>query len=336
MFKGENVMSKVIREFRQHCMLTMFVLFSAGAISAQQMVPVAGFSETGAVESMAQWGGIGQIDGLTVSIADVVTEADNQDTTQELTCPSDLAGLTDGWDIMISRISREYALSLNLFGESSLKVDDTVMLAYYVFYKDLRDPETHAIVGRCGAGIALAVHTRSLDASLGFSLPAIAVSASANQSEAEFRLKTIGLSGNGIIAASPSMPMLGRFDAGAYIEALTTIDKVRDAVITAAESEVTVTPVRLTVRYPGGENGALLQQLTGTRALASIAEGVDCRKCLKSLPSQLEHHKEVVVDAYEAIVGTCSKRKPNETAKKKANELLEFVQIPEKGMALEP
>src|ERR1700733_12092724 len=57
----------------------------------------------------------------------------------DLTCPTNKAGLTDGYQVFVYSLSSDAAASLSLFAKADISINDKVLLYYFMWYKDILD-----------------------------------------------------------------------------------------------------------------------------------------------------------------------------------------------------
>lgn len=197
-------------------------------------------------------------------------------------CGDSINDLTDGWKIFTYNLDRNAALSLNLFGPMDLAASDKVIVYHFMWYKDVFDGE-NVLVGRCGAGVELVLKSSSLNATVEFTLPAIAASTELGQSQVQYSLATFGVSGTAINAAIPQASAVGKFDTQAYAALMGAIDKVQAA--GAAGTNVTFAPKL--VAMPGGVSPAEVDgALIRVTALRQIARGASCSAARAAIPNR--------------------------------------------------
>ena len=238
-------------------------------------------------------------------------------------CPSDLSGLTDGYDLFAHRVTKEFAAQLGFFATVDASSNSEYFIFQYAYYKDMRDEGLK--IGRCGAGVQVAVQVRDFAGSINASLPFIAASATVGLAKVEYKMKTFGLSGPAIIASIPDASKIGKFDTDSYNELLNSVDDIKKAVATTADqndSKVTVTPVLMAFDIPNDET-AYAPDFAVVWAAKKVSERVDCAKAIKSFKGGNALTRQAISDFYRTVTGVCNKnKKPSATQSKIATDLL--------------
>lgn len=238
-----------------------------------------------------------------------------------ISCPQDLAGLTDGWEVFTSQISNKAAASLNYFVEADLSDDDQVILYNFVYYKDIFGPGIK-VAYRCGAGVMLALKVSRTDGKASLSLPFLAASAELGHAKVEFRMKTIGVSGAEINKIVPDAQRIGAFDTKGYAETFSTINKLRD-VVAKGGAGVTVVPRPLAISFQTVDPTKVDIGLARVHALKSILSKHSCSKSQDQLPGTNEILEKEVEIVYYAVTGNCgSWSSPDDSEAQKAATLL--------------
>lgn len=220
------------------------------------------------------------------------------------TCGAGKASLTDGWQVFAYSLDRNAAIALNLFGTGELSATDKVIIYHFTWYQDVLDADG-TVTARCGSGVQLALKATNLSASAQVTLPALAASTQLGLASVEYRLSTFGLSGPPIDAAAPAAGAVGRFDAQAYAELMSSIDKVRLAGTTG--TNVLFTPRIIAIPNGGESTTGLRQTLIEITALRHLARGSSCSAARAAIPGRNGETDAFVDQFYKSFArpGVC-------------------------------
>jgi hypothetical protein len=240
-----------------------------------------------------------------------------------VTCPADLAGLTDGFKQFTYSLNRSAAASLNIYGAASLNASDRVVLYQFMFYKDIVDGSGKS-VARCGAGISLALKVSNFEGKFSTSLPFLAATAQLQQAEVAYDLGTFGMSGAGVNAAIPTASRVGTFNADAYAALLQAIDGIQKAAATNMPP-VVVTPRLVAIASDSPLIGFSRQISIQAMALAQISRGKKCSQAKTEITSRDGATDALIDELYTNAVGrkACTDDvQPSDANRKEAADLL--------------
>src|SRR5690606_3463354 len=163
-------------------------------------------------------------------------------------CPTNKAGLTDGYQLFTYSLTNDAASSLSLWAKAEIKASDKVVLYQFAWYKDLLNADG-SINARCGSGVMLALKISDANVDMSLELPTLAATAQLGRSFITYKLNTFGLSGSAIDASIPNAASIGKFDTESYAALMQSIGKVQDS-YKAAANELVVTPRLIAISYP--------------------------------------------------------------------------------------
>ena len=234
--------------------------------------------------------------------------------------PTDLAGLTDGWEVFNYSLKANAAIKLEFWGKHEIKVDDTVYIFNMAFYKACRD-ENGYVKKRYGSGIQLNLRatTHGVDASFS-GLPAIAASTELNQAEVHYKLKTFGISGPKVIAAMPELS--GEYDIEMHVKLFNAIAAIR---VAALDPSTTFTPdVLVTITSKEIADQQYVEAMAMVWALSSIKNGISSKESKKRSPADSAIAKNEIDRTYMSIMKSeyGKKTDPSEIHKLMAKQLL--------------
>lgn len=241
-----------------------------------------------------------------------------------LTCPTDKAGLTDGFQNFSYSLTNDQAATLSFWGKGELSASDKVVLYQFAWYKDLI-ADDGSIAGRCGSGVMLSLRVSNLQGNLSLTLPTLAATAQLGQSSITYKLGTFGLSGAAIDAAIPNASTVGRFDTDAYAALLQTIAAIQAAYKSPA-ADFKATPRLIAASYPPQMTvGADLRAVVELLAIRQISKGKSCWDARSYIPNRDQNSDNIVADTYASVAGTsCGyfDGKPNADTRGRAAALL--------------
>ena len=246
----------------------------------------------------------------------------NGEGVSEYTCPSNLAGLTDGWGVFSYWVSNSAAASFNLYAAGELSANDKVMVWHQVYYKDIIDVDGYTVM-RCGAGVKLVLKVSGVSGDVKASLPFLAASAELGHASVELKFNTFGLSGAAISALIPDSTKIGNFNTNGYAEIFKAIDSIRDAVADPSIT-VSVSPRPIAIGFPTIDSDGVDHSLAQAYALKFLSQGKKCSVAKAGMPDPQENYSQDVELAYNSIAEKCSRwSSPSDKSKADALERLQ-------------
>ena len=212
-------------------------------------------------------------------------------------------GLTDGFESFAYNLDQNASAKIGAFVAGELNGSDRVTLYRFMLYRDLTDDSGRA-VGTCGAGVQLSLRIRNASATINTTLPYLAASAQLGLAEVEYRLKTFGMSGPGILSAIPAAAQIGQFDTAAYAALLRSIDHIQQNINSPdPKNKVTITPKLVEIVNDAPRVGFERQLTTQILALRKIKDGKKCADARNSIPGRNTSTDVMVEEVYVALMG---------------------------------
>lgn len=232
--------------------------------------------------------------------------------------PINLAELTGGWNIFFYSLTMDAAVSLGIIslGEVSANAGKEVFVYEQMYYKDAKTCAGANIT--YGSGVRLTILAKKLSGSANFSnLGAIAASAEIKSAEVEVRMKTIGLSGQAILALIPDA---GSYSVEKHVQYMQAINDVKTAIST--DSTVVVTPEIISMQLTPLTDVDFVKSVYTTFALKRIAKGDSFIVALTKLKSKDSLGEEIVKKVYLHLVKSADATKPSQIVVLTAKDLL--------------
>lgn len=211
--------------------------------------------------------------------------------------------LSDGFDIFAYNLDRNAAVNVSAFASADLKASDRVTLYRFMLYKDIFDG-SGAVQATCGAGIQLALRTRNASATINTTLPFLAANAQLGLADVEYRIKTFGMSGPGVISAIPIASQVGQFNADSYASLLRTLDKLQSNLNSnSAADAINITPRLVEVVNDAPRVGFDQQIAVQAFALGQVAAGRKCSDAIARVPNRNTTTDAYVTEVYSSMSG---------------------------------
>jgi len=263
--------------------------------------------------------------GIKTGILSTFIDTKSLTTTEGLAtiCPTNKAGLTDGYQLFTYSLTNDAAASLSFWGKDEIKTSDKVVLYQFAWYKDIlnTDGSTDA---RCGSGVMLALKISDAQANLSLELPMLAATAQLGHSSISYKINTFGLSGKAIDDSIPSAAAIGKFNTESYATLMQSISKIQES-YKAPSGELVVTPRLIALSYPALTQGFDTTIAVQGYVLRQIADGKSCREAKSGSPDKDSNIDTVIENTYTAISGkNCGLfgGKPSASTQNKAKALL--------------
>lgn len=293
---------------RQAILSSFAVILACSPINAFAQtvaVPIVGIPEPDApVERGAKLRSLGE-SGAKLLVGDVLAniaaEASDINKTNSISCPTDKAGLTDGWNLFTYSIDRNAAAMLNLYAKADVSASDKIVLYHFMFYKDIID--NGEVIARCGSGVSLALKISNFKADMSLDLPILAANAQLGQATIAYRLGTFGLAGSPIDAAAPAASQIGKFDTQSYAALMSAIDKIQAAGTKGTDVKFTPRLVQIIQEgNPATNEGFSRVTLIQSFAIGRLAKGDKCATAKAAVPGRNAETDAIVERTYKAMM----------------------------------